>query len=75
MSKNKDIAKPYNIYNVFTGEEEAVNLDIMGANVKSENVEEVIDISDFKPVITREPKEAIAVLFDISGSMGGKFFN
>ena len=35
VSKNKDIAKPYNIYNVLTGEEEAVNLDIMGANVKS----------------------------------------
>jgi hypothetical protein len=75
VSKNKDIAKPHNIYNVLTGEEEAVNLDIMSANVKSENVEEVIDMADFKPVITREPKEAIAVLFDISGSMGSRFFN
>lgn len=27
-----------------------------------------------KPVITREPKEAIVVLFDISGSMGDKYF-
>lgn len=35
VSKNKDIAKPYNIYNVFTGEEEAVNLDLLSANVKS----------------------------------------
>jgi len=35
VSKNKDIAKPYNLYNVLTGEEEAVNLDLMGANVKS----------------------------------------
>ena len=35
VSKNKDISKPYNIYNVLTGEEEAVNLDIMGANVTS----------------------------------------
>lgn len=35
VSKNKDIAKPYNIYNVLTGEEEAVNLDLMGANVNS----------------------------------------
>jgi hypothetical protein len=43
VSKNKDISKPYNLYNVFTGEEEAVNLDIMSANVTSENVEEVID--------------------------------
>lgn len=75
VSKNKDIAKPYNIYNVFTGEEEAVNLDLMSANVKSENVEEVIDEKSFKPVITREPKEAIAVLFDVSGSMGSGFFN
>jgi hypothetical protein len=56
VSKNKDIAKPYNIFNVLTGEEEAVNLDLMSANVKSENVEEVIDIKDMKPVITREPK-------------------
>ena len=32
-------------------------------------------MADFKPVITREPKEAIAVLFDISGSMGSRFFN
>lgn len=32
-------------------------------------------MADFKPVITREPKEAIAVLFDISGSMSSKFFN
>ena len=35
MSKNKDISKPFNIYNVFTGEEEAVNLDLMSANVSS----------------------------------------
>ena len=35
ISKNKDIAKPYNIYNVFTGSEEAVNLDLMSANVSS----------------------------------------
>lgn len=27
-----------------------------------------------KPVITREPKEAIVVLFDISGSMGDRYF-
>ena len=32
-------------------------------------------MADFKPVITREPKEAIAVLFDVSGSMGSRFFN
>ncbi len=47
----------------------------MGANVRSENVEEVIDLSNLKPVITRPPKEAIAVLFDVSGSMGSQFFN
>ena len=47
----------------------------MGANVRSENVEEAIDLSNLKPVITRPPKEAIAVLFDVSGSMGSQFFN
>jgi ubiquitin-conjugating enzyme E2 D/E len=35
----------------------------------------VIDLGNLKPVITRPPKEAIAVLFDVSGSMGGQFFN
>lgn len=34
-----------------------------------------MDAKDLKPVITREPREAIVVLFDISGSMGGRFFN
>ena len=47
-----------------------MNLDLMSANVSSENVEEVIDKKNFKPIITRNPKEAIAVLFDISKSMG-----
>lgn len=47
----------------------------MMAAGKTENLEEQVDISSLKPVITREPKEAIVVLFDISGSMGGKFFN
>lgn len=75
VSKNKDIAKPYNLFDVLSGNEEAVNLDLMGANVRSENVEEVIDLSNLKPVITRPPKEAIAVLFDVSGSMGSQFFN
>lgn len=32
-------------------------------------------MATIKPVITREPKEAIVVLMDISGSMGSKFFN
>ena len=35
ISKNKDVAKPYDIYNVFTGEQESVNLDLMSANVSS----------------------------------------
>ena len=42
---------------------------------KTENLEEVVNAADLKPVITRDPKEAIVVLFDISGSMAGKFFN
>ena len=75
ISRNKDISKPYNIYDVIKGQEKAVNLDLMSANVKSQNVEEAIDLTNLKAVITREPKEAIAVLFDVSGSMGGGFFN
>lgn len=73
VSKNKDISKPYNIFDVFTGEETAVNLDLMSANVSSENVEEVV-ATEMKPVITRDPKEAIAVLLDVSGSMSSQFF-
>lgn len=75
ISKNKDINNPHNVFDVITGKEEAVNLDLMMAAGKTENLEEVVDAADLKPVITREPKEAIVVLFDISGSMAGKFFN
>ena len=32
---NKDPAKPYRIFNVMTGQEEAVNIDILAANVSS----------------------------------------
>lgn len=60
---------------MITGKEEAVNLDLMMAAGKTENLEEVVDCKDLKPVITRDPKEAIVVLFDISGSMSGRFFN
>jgi hypothetical protein len=56
VSKNKDIARPFNLFDVLTGNEEAANLDLMGANVRSENVEEAIDLSSLKPVITRPPK-------------------
>jgi Mg-chelatase subunit ChlD len=75
VSKNKDINRPYNVFDVVKGTEEAVNLDLMMAAGKTENLEEAVDKKDLKPVITREPKEAIVVLFDISGSMGSKFFN
>ena len=75
MSKNKDINRPYNVFDVVKGTEEAVNLDLMMAAGKTENLEEAVDKKDLKPVITREPKEAIVVLFDHSGSMGSKFFN
>lgn len=47
----------------------------MSGAVNTENTEVKINKNDLKPVITREPKEAIVVLFDISGSMGSKFFN
>ncbi len=39
VSRNKDISKPFNLFDVFSGTEEAVNLDLMGANVRSESVE------------------------------------
>lgn len=44
VSKNNDIANPYNIFNVLTGEIEAVNLDLMSVNVVSRNIDEVIDL-------------------------------
>lgn len=74
IGKNKDINRPHIIYDVIDGKEESVSLDLMVGAGKSENLEEQIDLKDLKPVITREPKEAIVVLFDISGSMGSKFF-
>lgn len=46
----------------------------MMAAGKTENLEEVIDLKQMKPVITRTPKQAIVVLFDISGSMATKYF-
>lgn len=71
---NKNINKPYNVFDVVSGDEIAVNLDLMGANVTTENVEEAV-AAKLVPKITRDPKEAIIVLFDISSSMGGGFFN
>ncbi len=47
----------------------------MSGAVSTENTEVAINKADLKPIITREPKEAIVVLFDISGSMGSKFFD
>ena len=38
-------------------------------------MEKVVDCVDIKPIITKDPAEAIVVLLDISGSMGGKFFS
>jgi len=35
VSRNKDISRPFNLFDVITGLEEAVNLDLMGANVRS----------------------------------------
>lgn len=35
ISKNKDIQKPHNIFDVITGKEEAVNLDLMMAAGKT----------------------------------------
>lgn len=75
VSKNKNITTPYNLYDPINGNEQACNLDLMSGAVNTENTEVKINKADLKPVITREPKEAIVVVFDISGSMGSKFFN
>ena len=72
---NKDPIKPYKIFDVMTGKEKDMNIDLLAANVQSENVEEAIDPKNMKPKITREPKEAVAVLFDVSYSMKSHFFN
>lgn len=42
VSKNKDIANLYNIFNVLTGEEEEVDLDLM---LGGENFGEMIDVN------------------------------
>ena len=53
VSKNKDISKPFNLFNPITGDEEAVNLDLMSGAVRTENTEVKINKNDLKPVITR----------------------
>lgn len=47
----------------------------MGGVAGSESVDKPVDVKEIKAVVTRDPAEAIVVLLDISGSMGGKFFN
>jgi len=49
-------------------------MDLLASNVSSESIEEKIDMKNMKPRITREPKEAIAILFDVSISMKSPFF-
>ena len=39
VSKNKDIAHPFNLFDVLSGNEEAVNLDLLGANVRSDTAD------------------------------------
>jgi Mg-chelatase subunit ChlD len=75
VGKNKDIHTPHSVYDVITGSETAVNFDVLGGVAGSESVEKVVDPVDIKAIVTRDPAEAIVVLLDISGSMGGKFFN
>ena len=75
FSKNKNITTPYNLYDPTTDNEQACNLNLMSGAVNTENTKVKINKPDLKPVITREPKEAIVVVFDISGSIGSKFFN
>lgn len=75
VGKHKDIHLPHLVYDVLTGSENAVNFDIMGGVAGSESVDKPVDVKEIKAVVTRDPAEAIVVLLDISGSMGGKFFN
>lgn len=49
----KDIKFPHRIFDVLTGEEELVNLDLMNSFGKTENLNEVLDLKNLKPVITR----------------------
>lgn len=56
MNKNKEINTPYTIFDPISGKNTAVNLDLMGGVANTENVEENVDMSDMKPVISREPK-------------------
>ena len=60
INKSKEVNNPHNIYDVITGQFKAANLDLMIGAVKTENL--------------KEPKEAIAVLLDISSSMSEQFF-
>lgn len=53
LNKNKDINKPHNIFDVISGEYKSVNLDLMMGAGKTENLEELVDLKDIKPVITR----------------------
>lgn len=75
VGKHKDIHSPHLVYDVISGSEVAINFDIVAGAAGSESVEKVVGANDIKAVITRDPAEAIVVLLDISGSMGGKFFN
>ncbi len=56
VGTNKDVNKPHLIFSPITGEEVAVNLDLMSGATSTENTEVKIDITTLKPVITREPK-------------------
>lgn len=38
INKNKDINKPYNIFDVINGDTDAVNLDLMTGASKTENL-------------------------------------
>ena len=74
VGKSKDVNLPHNVFDVITGGEIGVNFNIMGGATGSENVDIVVQ-GKIDAVITKEPAEAIVVLLDISGSMGGRFFN
>jgi hypothetical protein len=67
----RNISSSLLFFDVMKGEEENDNADELAYNIVSKA--NVLHIPD--AVITREPDEAIVVIFDKSGSMCGRYFN
>ena len=68
--KNKDLSKPINTYDVIAGDSQNINADDVATELANQE-----PVPELKQVINREPKEAIIVLLDVSGSMSGQYLN